>query len=215
MKCKVCGKGLLESQARYCSLECRKLYNRNSYQAQRRRGVLRKALLVSMFGGCCSNPDCGYKKGLAGLCFHHRDPPLKKFMLDSRNLSNRSWKSCLEEAEKCVLLCATCHHELHAKGCYDGIEFGPHIAKNPPPEYLASTRSRSYKKRQQKHCPDCSSLIGLSATKCMLCAHKDLERISWPPTEELRARVSTASFCQVARELGVSDNAIRRRLKTH
>lgn len=41
------------------------------------------------------------------------------------------------------------------------------------------------------------------------------EKIIWPNNKELLKRLETTSFLGLARELGVSDNAIRKRLRTH
>jgi len=58
---------------------------------------------------------CGYKKSHRALSFHHRDPALKDFGLSSKGLT-RSWEKIVKELDKCVLLCANCHAEVH-----DGI----------------------------------------------------------------------------------------------
>lgn len=54
--------------------------------------------------------------------------------------------------------------------------------------------------------------------RCRSCSHKgntsnqSKPKIDWPPTSELIRRVSETSYLAVARELGVSDNAIRKRI---
>lgn len=40
-------------------------------------------------------------------------------------------------------------------------------------------------------------------------------KIDWPTNEELLERLSKSNYSQLARELGVSDNAIRKRLRNH
>lgn len=40
-------------------------------------------------------------------------------------------------------------------------------------------------------------------------------KIDWPPVEEIRQRLDQSNFLQLSKELGVSDNAIRRHLATH
>lgn len=40
-------------------------------------------------------------------------------------------------------------------------------------------------------------------------------KIEWPPTEELLLRLKTTSYVQLGRELGVSDNAIRKHIKNY
>jgi hypothetical protein len=50
---------------------------------------------------------------LAALVFHHTDSTAKDFKLDMRSLSNRRLEPVLNEIEKCILVCANCHAELH------------------------------------------------------------------------------------------------------
>ena len=77
------------------------------YQERERRE--RKDKLVSLLGGECT--VCGYKKCIAALEFHHRDPAQKAFQLSKEHLLKR-WPVVLAEAEKCDLYCANCHREL-------------------------------------------------------------------------------------------------------
>lgn len=74
-----------------------------------RRRVLKKRLVEHMGGKCMV---CGYKKYFGALDFHHRNESEKSFGL-SMNGITRSWEKTKAEAEKCVLLCANCHREVH------------------------------------------------------------------------------------------------------
>lgn len=56
---------------------------------------------------------CGYNRYLGALDFHHLDPSQKGFEISTRGLT-RSWEKIREELDKCVLVCANCHRELHA-----------------------------------------------------------------------------------------------------
>ena len=56
---------------------------------------------------------CGYKRSLAAFDLHHKDDSRKSFGLVLRGLT-RSWKKIKREADKCVLVCANCHREIHA-----------------------------------------------------------------------------------------------------
>jgi hypothetical protein len=67
--------------------------------------------LVEAAGGCCAL--CGYGRSPAALQFHHVDPIKKAFGISYDGLT-RSLKTARAEAEKCVLLCATCHAEVEA-----------------------------------------------------------------------------------------------------
>ncbi len=50
-------------------------------------------------------------------------------------------------------------------------------------------------------------------TCSMECRAKYREVTTWPSPKKLRKMVQDSSYCQVARSLGVSDNAVRKRLK--
>ena len=77
---------------------------------QRRREKVR-LMAVSYKGGCCQ--ICGYDRCIEALEFHHLDPTQKDFGISQKGYT-RSWEKVKEEADKCVLLCANCHREVHA-----------------------------------------------------------------------------------------------------
>lgn len=98
----------------FCSTRCNSKYHNvyhQSYENQQRRGITRKLELINRLGGQCA--ICGYKDNLAALVFHHLDRDVKDYELDLRSLANRSLDSLLAEFEKCQLLCANCHAEVH------------------------------------------------------------------------------------------------------
>jgi len=111
---KNCNKQLTGKQRKYCSNSC-KMFTSNvkfqNYESQKLRGITRKKQIVELKGGKCSK--CGYRKNLAGLCFHHLDDNIKDMTLDIRHLSNNSMKTIMKELEKCELLCHLCHMEVH------------------------------------------------------------------------------------------------------
>ena len=108
--CEICGEHLTGKQGRFCSKFCKNRFHQ-TYVKQQERGLTRKLELIQRLGGKCS--VCGYNKNLAALQFHHLDEDLKEHELDMRSLSNRKLDAVLEEFEKCILLCANCHAELH------------------------------------------------------------------------------------------------------
>lgn len=77
---------------------------------QRRRRKV-KRILVEEAGGRCLL--CGYRRCVAALEFHHRDPKAKSFGLAHRGIT-RALDDVREEARKCVLLCSNCHAEVEA-----------------------------------------------------------------------------------------------------
>ena len=74
------------------------------------RFVEKKKKAISYKGGCCNH--CGYDRYYGALQFHHLDPNEKE--ADWQKLRNRSWSKIKEELDKCLLLCANCHAEVHA-----------------------------------------------------------------------------------------------------
>jgi len=62
---------------------------------------------------------------------------------------------------------------------------------------------------------ECDAEKDVDARRCMKCFRKSTEKISWPTTEKLLEMVEQSSYLAVGRELGVSDNAVRKRIKYH
>lgn len=77
--------------------------------SQRRRKL--KLMLVEYKGGKCI--VCGYDKCVSAFDLHHTGDSKKEFGLSVRGLT-RSWEKLKSEADKCVLVCANCHREIHA-----------------------------------------------------------------------------------------------------
>jgi len=76
---------------------------------QKRRDKL-KILAVQYKGGKCEH--CGYSKCVGALHFHHLDPKEKDFGIASKGYT-RSWEKVKIELDKCILVCANCHSEIH------------------------------------------------------------------------------------------------------
>ena len=111
------GKGLpLLGTLRTMSESKEALRERKSRE-KRIRGRKYKELLIEHFGGKCVT--CGYDRCPAGFDFHHIIPEGKEFSI-GENCGNFAYERLLKEAEKCMLLCANCHRELHY---YESEEF--------------------------------------------------------------------------------------------
>jgi len=126
-KCKTCGSLKDESEFRryferngkiYKSWECKSCnYINNKVQNDKHREErnirktekLRKLKkdMLDYRGGKCSM--CGYDKCIGSLDFHHIDPSKKETIINKfRNL-----ETAKPELDKCIILCANCHRELH------------------------------------------------------------------------------------------------------
>jgi deoxycytidylate deaminase len=94
--------------------EKRKYSDRAEYMkravAKRRRKL--KAMVVQYKGGKCIL--CGYNKCIQAFDLHHKEDSKKEFGLSTRGLT-RSWEKTKKEADKCILVCANCHREIHAE----------------------------------------------------------------------------------------------------
>jgi 5-methylcytosine-specific restriction endonuclease McrA len=68
-----------------------------------------------------------------------------------------------------------------------------------------------------KKCLTCGKPISQCATHCKSCAisRRVPKKIDWPSIADLIVMVSRSSYRAVSRQLGVSDNAIRKHIKRH
>lgn len=96
------------------------------------------------------------------------------------------------------------------------------------PKTSKSTKSKPYNSRtaaamnisinnNEKYCT-CGKPISPKAFRCKSCAVKyntNRQKIEWPATQVLQKMVDETSYSNVARQLGVSDNSVRKRLKNH
>lgn len=119
--CKTCNSEFLtKRQAVCCSKQCKLIYKRKYLViavSNRRRKI--KEMAINYKGGKCQ--ICSYDKFDGALEFHHLDPTQKDFHI-SKNGHSRSWKRVKAELDKCILVCATCHREIHG-GLHPAIGF--------------------------------------------------------------------------------------------
>jgi hypothetical protein len=160
----------------------------------------RKIWAVDAFGGKCG--ICGYDKCIEALEFHHIDPSQKDFPV-SASVANR--QVFVEELKKCICVCSNCHREIHAKTTSipdNVIKFDENFSDKPYPE-------------KPKHpCKQCGKLTTIKQKFCSVkCSTKSREVAEWPNNDELLNLVLTNGYTATGRLFGVSDNAVRKRLK--
>lgn len=133
--------------------------------------------------------------------FDHRDSADKSFGIATSMNSIQKWEVLLEESFKCDLVCSNCHRKrTHARRCagcqfcQEGVDFDGgygllevKIPRPPKPPAEPGWRHR-------------------------LKPHREV--IEWPSNEDLVQMIKAANVYQVGKTLGVSDTAIRKRLKT-
>lgn len=177
-----------------------------------------KTMAIIYKGGECI--ICGYSRYHSALDFHHINPENKNFQISSGN--TYAWSTVKDELDKCVLLCKNCHSELHG----ENIHIENYLRRDPDREtgealleeqgfdpYL----SRDNKNQPEKKCEDCGVDVSKRANRCRSCAGKNCKdtKIQWPSVHQLIEQVKEKSFMEMARQLGVSDNAIRNRIEKY
>ena len=86
--------------------KCKQCHNK--YTADRWKQSKLRA--VEYKGGKCEK--CNYDKCIDALEFHHIDPSIKD--KNFGNLKLRKWEDQQKELDKCILVCANCHREIHS-----------------------------------------------------------------------------------------------------
>lgn len=94
-----------ESQKRWKCPKCQ------TEATQKRRDKV-KEMSIEYKGGKCS--FCGYSKCVGALEFHHLNPEEKEFGISAKGYT-RSWETIKAELDKCIILCANCHREIHGE----------------------------------------------------------------------------------------------------
>ncbi len=84
---------------------------KNNYKrvCNHRQKIKKKS--VDYKGGKCE--ICGYDKSIWSLHFHHINSAEKTFSISE--YGNLAWKTIQKELDKCKIICANCHGELHEK----------------------------------------------------------------------------------------------------
>ena len=166
----------------------------------------RKRDLISLFGSqCCI---CGFNAFQEALEFHHIDPQTKSFGLTDSNAATKALEKQLEEARKCVLLCANCHRGLHA----GHLELPENVK-----DFFNEARARKLleakwqiKHNQIKYCARCGIEISRNAKYCLECRALLSRKVDRPSREELKKLIREKPFTHIAQEYSVSDKAVRK-----
>ena len=162
----------------------------------------RKLLALEAFGNKCG--ICGYNKCPQALEFHHLDPGEKDFSMSTSGVT-RSWVSTVPELRKCVCLCSNCHKEVHA-----GVTKIPENITRFNEKFV----TREVPPKPKHPCKQCGKETSVKNTFCSVkCSRSNRYGVDWPSDVELLGYVKAEGFCATGRRFGVSDNAIRKRLK--
>jgi thiol-disulfide isomerase/thioredoxin len=171
------------------------------YELQIQRWIDRKKKAVNLFGGKCS--VCGYSKNYAALDFHHIDPSTKE--ADWASMRLKKWSDVVDELKKCCLVCKNCHSEIHNPYAVMDSD----SAENSDNKYLNATVTPT------GVCPTCDSEVYGTIYCSVACNSVSRRKVERPTFEELKKLIEEKSFCAIAREHKVSDNAVRKWAKNY
>jgi len=179
----------------------------NNYEYQVMRALKRKTHLINLRGGACEL--CGYNKNLSALEFHHIDRETKESQLDSRTLSNSNMEWIMSEFEKCMVLCANCHREIHSPDLMIGVvnERINNFDLERSDKWLKLAEPKKY------NCSDCGCEISKWGSRCKECSGKLKRKVDRPEKSVILEMVSVEGYSSVARKFNVSDNTVRKWLK--
>jgi hypothetical protein len=132
----------------------------------------------------------------------------KKLILEIHH-ENGNWLD--DRLENLNFVCPNCHSQINKALMVEladtsVLETDGVITPRPG----ASPGKRTFK------CIYCPKLVSGLNRKCKSCTGKLRKtKINWPSVQELRDRLEHTSYLGLAKELGVTDNAIRHRLQHH
>jgi hypothetical protein len=163
-------------------------------RCQRRK----KLFAVEQFGGKCQ--ICGYNKCIDALEFHHIDEKTKEES-PSYIIMRWSWKRVKLELDKCVLLCANCHREVHHKICNIDLK-------------------RLTMPWIDIKCNCCHKIFSTKVIGQLYCSNGCRgyvdRKIEHPSKEQLKALLDQKTpWTQIGRMFSVSDNAVRKWAKKY
>lgn len=164
--------------------------------------VVRKLFLKEDVVYKCAFAECGISEWQGKTLTLHLDH------IDGNHtnniLSNLRW------------LCPNCHQQTDTWGnkkCAAVMEQEDSSVLDTEAK-LSSVRVRT-SPAAPRDCIDCHKKISKKSTRCKSCAAKSCQptKIIWPSRDELLERLSKSNYLALGKELGVSDNAIRKRLR--
>lgn len=108
----------LQSNCISCNKEYAKQhYNDNKVLYIKRKEITKKALKDWFvdYKSTLKCEICGYNKCIEALDFHHINVDEKDFAISVMINSQMNKTNIINEINKCMILCANCHREIHSK----------------------------------------------------------------------------------------------------
>ena len=139
----------------------------------------------------CDGEDCGITE------WHGKPAPLQLEHINGIGYDHRLENLCM--------LCANCHAQTDT-----------YCGKNT----AAAIANRTKAPDLVRNCSECEKQLSLTnhTGRCRVCAAKQSRlptKIDWPNTDILLEMLKGSNYTQLAKTMGVSDSAIRKRIKNH
>lgn len=172
-----------------------------------RHRIIRKQEIVYTMGEKCQL--CGYDKCIQALECHHIIPSEKD--TDFKNLC-QNWEKIRLELEKCILVCANCHREIHTNILkYKDLKSS--FIKERADEI--SLKLNKLKTHKTRHCINCGAIISFNAKRCLKCHSYFQRKVERPSYEQLLNDRKTMTFSAMGIKYNVSSTAIRKWIKKY
>lgn len=168
----------------------------------------RKENLVMVCGGkCCL---CGYNKSISALEFHHIISDEKIYGIAEKGTCH-DLEQDLKEIQKCILVCANCHREIHDSLYDEKVLIKAQIYNENIANQLREAKRQLYE-RKNYFCHNCGTMITKYSKLqlCEKCSHETTRLVQRPSREELKNLIRTLPFTVIGKQYGVSDNAIKK-----
>lgn len=207
--------------------------SKNSEAVKTWRQRTKEKIVVSMGGKCVL---CEYSKCMSALELHHLDPSKKSFSFGGIRANPKAWNLIVEELKKCILICSNCHREVESKlvdvsqlqSSFDETKLDISSMKTYDKTIWftrncisCNVKYDGYHKNQKFCSVVCrqSNIVNKIRTKSTQIKNQvKTERktkINWPPIGWIIQCTKERGYVATAKLLGVSDNAVRKRIKKY
>lgn len=172
-----------------------------------------KKILVEYKGGKCE--ICGYNKCIDALEFHHINPEEKEFGISDGNIKSIERLKC--EADKCMLVCANCHKELHHMMNEKEVDFYDNFEEKLNLNEIINDINNNLSKKDmcEKYKVSMMTIVRFLKKNNIVYNEKIVKSANFNVNEIISLFKECKTFNKVANKLNISDNGLRRWCKNN